>query len=544
MVVRDDGYKGNPNLLRAGTVYAFTQEEALEYAKCRKDIVYFIETYMKIVTLDHGIQPFKMWDFQKQMVNNFHSHRFNICKLPRQVGKSTVSVAYMLHYILFNQHVEVAILANKAATAREILSRLKLAYEKLPKFLQAGIKEWNKGGIELGNGSTIIAESTAADSIRGFTFNLIFLDEFAFVPNNLAEEFFNSTYPTITSGTSSKMIIVSTPKGMNHFYKMWEEASQGKSEYHPYEIHWSMVPGRDKAWKEQVIRNTSQKQFQQEFECEFLGSSDTLISGAKLGTLVPKTPIQIEPNLKIYELPKPDNVYVVTVDTSEGIGKDYACVMVHNVTDYPFTQAAVYRNNEISAMMLPNPIMHIAKKYNDAYVLIELNNTGQQVSDILYHDLAYENIFTTRNDTRNGQHLNYRYNKNQSYGLKMSVATKRIGCNNLKTLIEDDKYIVNDEITIDELMTFVARRNSYMAEEGKNDDTVMNLVLLGWLSTQQLFKDTMDVDIRKKIEEEKMNLKKEEELPFAVTPETEYYNPHNLDMQNSEVVDGDRWFPV
>jgi len=544
-MIRDDGYKGNPNLLRAGTVYAFTQKELEEYKKCHDDIIYFIEKYMKIVTLDHGIQPFSMWDFQKTMVKNFMAHRFNICKLPRQVGKSTVSVAYMLHYILFNENVSVAILANKAATAREILGRLKLAYEKLPKFLQAGIKEWNKGGIELGNGSKIIAESTAADSIRGFTFNLIFLDEFAFVPDNLAIDFFNSTYPTITSGKTSKMIIVSTPKGMNHFHDMWIEAVKKKSDYHPYEIHWSMVPGRDQLWKEETIRNTSARQFQQEFECEFLGSSDTLISGSKLQTMHPETPILVDGSTTLYEYPTDGRSYLVTVDTSEGIGKDYHVAMVHDVTEEPFRQVAVYRNNEISTMVLPTVIKNLAQRFNDAYIMIEINNMGQQVSDILFHDLGYENMLTTLNTAGgNGQHINYKYSKNQYRGVKMTSSTKRIGCDNLKTLIENNKYILRDKTTIKELTTFAARKNTYMAEEGKNDDTVMCLVIFAWVSAQQYFRDMMDTDIRKIMEESKIRAEKEEELPFAIKQEEVYYNPWNMNMEKSTVMDGDRWFPV
>jgi len=261
------GYNNNPNLPREDYIHSFTQHEYDEYVRCIKDPVYFARTYMRIVNVDRGLMPFEMWDFQEDMMQSFHDNRFSICKLPRQVGKTTTSVAYLLHYILFNEMVNVAILANKAATAREIMGRLQLAFEYLPRFLQHGVKEWNKGSVEFANGSRAIADSTSGSSVRGKTFNIVFLDEFAFVPNNIAEQFFNSTYPTISSGNSTKVIIVSTPNGMNLFYKMWMLAEEKKSDYIPIEIHWSMVPGRTKEWKEQVIRNTSEDQFRQEFEC-------------------------------------------------------------------------------------------------------------------------------------------------------------------------------------------------------------------------------------------------------------------------------------
>jgi len=545
MVVRDEGYQGNPNLLRAGTVYAYTQAEKDEYRKCHDDSIYFIESYVKIVTLDDGIVPFKPWDFQKEMLRNFDKYNFNICKLPRQVGKSTVSVSYILHYILFNEYVEVAILANKAATARQILGRLKLAYEKLPKFLQAGIKKWNDGSIELGNGSKIYAESTSSDSIRGYTFNLIFLDEFAFVPHNIAEDFFNATYPTISSGKNAKMIIVSTPKGLNLFHKMWKKAIDKKSEYHPFEVHWSMVPGRDQAWKEKTIRNTSERQFRQEFECDFLGSEETLISGSQMSIMNTIDPIYTEGDLKVYEKPEVGRSYVVNVDTSEGIGKDYHFINVTDVSEWPYKQVACWRNNEMPVMLVPNVIKSICESYNNAYLMIELNNLGQQVSDILRHDLEYEHMFTTISDTQSSQHMNFKYSRSQKYGMKMTSQSKRIGCDNLKSIIENGKYIINDEKTLDELKTFIVRRNSYMAEEGKNDDSIMTLVQFGWMSNQQVFKDQIDSDIRKLLQNEQSGYNEEPEIPFMITPTSGMADPFRQGVQNSFADDeGDRWFPA
>ena len=247
MTDKKGGYLGNPNLKPAGVGIEFTKEQVQEYLKCSQDPIYFIKKYVKIVSLDEGLVPFELYPYQEDIVNTVHNNRFSIAKLPRQSGKSTTMVSYILHYILFNQSMNVAILANKQATAREILSRLKLAYEYLPLWLQQGIVEWNKGSIELENGSRIIASSTSASAVRGGSFNMIFLDEFAHVPQNIAEEFFSSVYPTITSGQSTKVLMVSTPNGLNLFYHYWRGATKkpgehGKNEYIPIEVHWSQVP--------------------------------------------------------------------------------------------------------------------------------------------------------------------------------------------------------------------------------------------------------------------------------------------------------------
>ena len=270
----DQIYLGNPLLKKANVKIDFTPEQVKEFIKCKNDPIYFTKTYVQIVSLDEGLVPFKMWDFQEELIRKFHKSRFNIAKLPRQTGKSTTVVSYLLHYLIFNDSVNVGILANKASTARDLLARLATAYENLPKWIQQGVVVWNKGNIELENGSKILAASTSASAVRGMSFNIIFLDEFAFVPNHIADSFFASVYPTITSGKSTKVIIISTPQGMNHFYKMWQDAVNGRNDYTYHEVHWSQVPGRDAKWKEETIKNTSQRQFTQEFECEFLGSVD------------------------------------------------------------------------------------------------------------------------------------------------------------------------------------------------------------------------------------------------------------------------------
>jgi len=498
----NEGYLGNANLKKVGVNISFTEEQAKEFIRCSEDPVYFIKTYVKIVNVDHGLVPFNMWSFQEDMVRDFHANRFSICKMPRQVGKTTTTVGYMLWCVLFQEEFNIAILANKGQLAQEILSRIQKAYEYLPIWLQQGIITWNKRNIELENGSKIYAYATSAAGVRGGTYNLIFLDEFAFVPKNMADEFFTSTYPVISSGKTSKVIIVSTPCGLNHFYKMWVDATEKRSLYKPIEVHWSMVPGRDDKWKEETIRNTSEEQFRQEFETEFIGSSATLISGAKLRSLAFRDPPWQEENLDIYELPQAGRLYIATVDCSEGVGLDYHTINIIDVTEIPYRQVAKYRNNKLPLLFFPTVIYSLCKRYNEAYALIETNNVGQQVVDILHYDLEYEYVYKIDHHHIKGQTISGGFKKASNFGIKTTKTVKKIGCANLKTLIESDKLRIQDFDTIAELNTFVRVRDSYAAEEGNNDDIVMGLVLFAWLTAQTYFKDATNIDIRKVLLEE------------------------------------------
>jgi len=532
-------YQNNPNLPNEQYRHSFTQTEFDEYLKCAEDPVYFARKYIRIINVDRGLIPFDMWDFQERMLETFHANRFSICKLPRQVGKSTTSVAYILHQVLFNENFVVAILANRAPTARELLGKLKLAFEYLPMFLKQGIKEWNKGSIYLANGSRVLADSTSGSSVRGFSFNLIFLDEFAFVPNNIAEEFFNSTYPTISSGKTSKVVIVSTPNGMNLFYKMWTKAVDKTSTYIPIEIHWSMVPGRDQAWAEETIRNTSQRQFDQEFGCEFLGSSNTLINGAKLAALHWKEPIRRMECMDIFEEPIPKHTYVLTADVSEGQGLDYSAFSIFDVTEIPYRQVAKYRNNEISPMLLPAVIYSAATTYNEAFVLIEINSIGLQVADILHFELNYENLLKFQAKGKQGTQASsgFAAGKNKlAFGLRITAQSKMIGCANLKTLVENDKLILNDEDSITELFSFSANKKTFMAEEGSNDDLAMTLVHFGWLTAQKLFKETVSNDIRHVLQKELEYLQDVENVPFGFID-----NGIDDPFPDQKDPSGDRW---
>jgi hypothetical protein len=512
----DDGYLGNARLKRTGTELSYTEEQVVEIAKCAEDPVYFIKNYVKIVNVDRGLIPFDMWDFQEDMVRTFHNNRFTIAKMPRQVGKTTTTVGYMLWAAIFNEEYTVGILANKGQLARDILGRIQKAYEYLPSWLQQGIMTWNKGSLELENGSKIFAYATSAAGVRGGTYNLIFLDEFAFVPHNMAVEFFTSTYPVISSGQTSKVIIVSTPNGLNLFYKMWTDAIENRSTYKTVEVHWSQVPGRDAKWKEETIRNTSEEQFRQEFETEFIGSNATLISGSKLRSLAFHNPIHTEEGLDIYEQPIPNHLYIASVDCSEGVLLDYSAINILDVTQVPYRQVAKFRSNKIPLLFLPTIIYSLAKKYNEAFALIETNNIGQQVVDILHYDLEYENIYKTEQHHIKGQSISSGFKRSTSFGVKTTKSVKKIGCANLKTLIENDKLIISDFDTIAELNTFVRVRDSYAAEEGSNDDLAMGLVLFAWLTAQSFFKDSTNIDIRQFMLAEQNLLGEEELAPVGI----------------------------
>ncbi len=530
------GYQNNPNLPREGYQHQFTQHEVDEFIKCMNDPVYFAVNYMKIINVDEGLVPFKMWDFQQDMLNTFHNNRFSICKLPRQVGKTTVSVAYLLHYILFNSSVNCAILANKLGTAREIMGRLQLAFEYLPAFLKQGVRQWNKSSLELANGSRIAADSTSGSSVRGKSFNVIFLDEFAHVPENIAEPFFDSTYPTISSGKTTKVIIVSTPLGLNLFYRIWTKAIEKKNEYVPIEVHWSMVPGRDEAWKNQQIANTSEEQFRQEFECEFVGSTNTLINSSKLVALVEKEPIERLDGDKfwVWEKPIPKHTYVMSVDVAEGQNLDYSTFSVIDVTSIPYKVVAKYRDNAIAPILFPTKIVSCAQRYNDAFILVEINSIGLQVADTIHFELAYENLVKIQVKGKQGQQNTPGFTKKMQFGLKQSVQTKKIGCTNLKALIESDKLITNDEHTIFELKTFVAHKTSFAAEEGKNDDMVMGLANFAWLTQQKYFKEQVGNDIRQVLQNEQLKIMDEDLVPFGIIDD-------GLE-KDREVIDGDVWF--
>ena len=539
MATDQNQYLGNPLLKKANVPVEFTKEQIQEYQKCMDDPVYFIQEHMKIVSLDEGLVPFKMYDFQQNMVKTFHDNRFTICKLPRQSGKSTTIIAYLLHYVLFNPNVNVAILANKSSTARDILGRLQLGYENLPKWLQQGVISWNKGSLDLENGSSILAASTSASAIRGGSYNIIFLDEFAYVPSSLAEEFFSSVYPTISSGKSTKVMIVSTPHGMNMFYKLWTDAQSKKNDYIPVEVHWSEVPGRDEVWKEETIRNTSQSQFNSEFECEFLGSIDTLIAPHKLKVMPYIDPIQSNADLDIFERPDPKKTYFLTADVSRGTSQDYSAFLVLDVTEMPYKVVAKYRNNEIKPLIFPQKILEVAKAYNECFVLVEVNDIGEQVANALQYDLEYDNLVMASMRGRAGQILGAGFSGGKAQlGVRTTKAVKRIGCSNLKQLIESDKLLIPDYDIMSELSTFIVKGSSWQADDGCTDDLVACLFIFAWAVDQQYFKELTDNDIRERMYAEQKEQLEQDMAPFG-------FVDNGIDEPEVEVDEyGTRWTTV
>ena len=498
-----ESYLGNPNVKRDGVVTNFTKEQITEYAKCMKDPSYFAKTYLKVIHLDRGLVPFNLYPYQEEMFKHFQESRFSIVLACRQSGKSISSVAYLLWYALFHSEQTIAILANKGATSREMLSRITLMLENLPFFLQPGCKALNKGSIEFSNNSRLIAAATSGSSIRGMSVNLLFLDEFAFVEN--ATEFYTSTYPVVSSGKTSRVIITSTANGLGNIYhKLWEGAVQKTNEYKPFRVDWWDVPGRDEEWKRQTIANTSELQFMQEFGNSFLGAGSTLISGDKLLGMQAATPIYTQGSIKVYEKPKPDAQYMVFVDVAQGRGQDYSTFNVIDVSSRPFKQVATYRDNMISPLLFPDFIYKYACTYNNAYVIIESNDQGSVVANGLYYELEYENVFVES------------VTKADAIGVKMTRKVKRIGCSNLKDLIEENQLEVVDGDTILELSTFEANGSSYEATKGNHDDLVMNLVMFGWFTVNPFFTEIADIDVRSMIHAENIKMIENDMLPFGV----------------------------
>ena len=481
-----DGYNGNSLVKKDGITHNYTQEEIQEYRKCMKDPAYFATTYAKIINLDKGLVPFDLYPYQEKMFKHFNENRFSVILACRQSGKSISSVIYLLWYAIFHPEKTVAILANKGATAREMLARVTLALENLPFFLQPGCRVLNKGSLEFSNNSRIIAAATSASSIRGQSVNLLFLDEFAFVEN--ANQFYTATYPVISSGQETKVIITSTPNGVgNMFYKIWEGAVQQSNEFKSFRVDWWDVPGRDEAWKEMTIANTSEAQFAQEFSNEFVGSSSTLVSAEKLLGLKAKEPVEtvVGRNIKMYERADIDHQYIMCVDVSKGRGQDYSTFTIFDITTRPFKQVCTFRDNKISPLLLPDVIVWAAKIYNEAIVVIESNDAGQVVCNGVYYDLEYENTFVESTVKVGG------------IGATMTKKTKRIGCSNLKDLIEQDALEIVDADTIQELSSFVPKGSSYEADKGCHDDMVMNLVMFGWFVSTDAFGNIDEIDLKK-----------------------------------------------
>lgn len=510
-----EGYNGNINLKRINVGIEWTPDLIQEYLRCAQDPIYFVEKYMKIVNVDKGLMTIELYPYQHQILNTVKDERYTIVATARQAGKTTAIAGIILHYIIFNAEKTVALLANKGDTAREILGRIQLAYQHLPKWLQQGVIEWNKGSFVLENNSRVIASSTSSDSIRGFSINLLFIDEAAFIEN--WDEFFTSVFPTISSGQSTKIVLVSTPNGLNHFHKIWFEAEEGRNNYIPIKVTWQDVPGRDKKWMEDTIAAMGGdiEKFNQEHNVEFLGSSGTLIAGWKLKELIHKTPEVSQFGLNQYEKPDKNRIYVAVADVARGKGLDYSAFQIIDVTEMPYKQVCVYRNNIINPVDYAEMLHKTIIAYNRAFLLVESNDIGGQISDILYHDFEYDNMLFTEAMGRNGKRISSGFGKNVEKGIRTTRNVKSIGCSVMKMLIEQNQLIIQDHETIQELSTFSKKHNSYEAENGKHDDLVMCLVLFSWLTNQNYFKDVTDINTLIRLKEKNEEDMFDDLLPFG-----------------------------
>jgi len=519
----ETSYHGNPNLKSIGHKHDFTQEQIKEYLKCQSDPIYFIENYCHIVTLDNGLQLFKLYDCQKKKVEIIVNERKVILMEGRQQGKTVTAAACILHYTIFNADKTVAIMANKTASAREVLLRYQTMYENLPIWMQQGVKTWNKGDVELENNCRVFTAATTTSGIRGKSVNWLYIDEAAIIPNNVADEFFASVYPTISAGETTKILLTSTPLGYNHFWKFWNEAEKGTNGFVSHFIPYTDIPGRDEAWAEQQLKLLGELKFTQEVLCDFLGSSNTLINARTIATLSSKDLLYENPEgngVDIYEDPQEDHYYCITVDTARGIGGDYSAFVVFDITEMPYKVVAKYRNNKIAPMLYPNVIAKVGQDYNNAFVLIENNDIGGQVVEILHEEIEYDNIFSTVTE-KSRQYVSPGFGKSTRLGVNTSKQVKRQGCFNFKSLMEEKKLLVFDADIISEISTFVEKGNTYQADEGYNDDCVMCMVLFGWLSTMPFFKELVDVNTREGLYKQEMQSITQNLTPFVMRKSNE-----------------------
>jgi hypothetical protein len=511
----ENSYHGNPNLKPIGHQHQFTPEQIHEIARCQQDPIYFIENYCHIVSLDKGLIKFTLYDCQKEKVNIILDNRKVVLMEGRQQGKTVTAAACILFYTIFQENKTVAILANKGASAREVLDRYQIMYENLPLWMQQGVRTWNKGNVELENGCKVFTAATTGSGIRGKSVNWLYIDEAAIIPNNVAEQFFASVYPTISSGVTTKILLTSTPLGYNHFWKFWNEAEQNKNGFVSHFIPYWEIPGRDEAWADEQLRTLGEVKFNQEVLCQFLGSSNTLINGRTLSVMSSINPVfHNELGLDLYENPAKDRFYVISVDVARGVGGDFSAFTIVDVTEMPYKLVGKFKNNMIAPMLFPDVIFKAAKDYNNAFVLVETNDIGGQIADILHKDLEYENILRTFSE--NGRtYLTAGFNKTTTLGVRTTKSVKRQGCFAIKSLLEEKKLNIFDADIIHEFSTFVEKNGSYVADESYHDDLVMTLVLFGWLTTNQYFTELTDINVRDKIYKQQMLQIEDSLTPFG-----------------------------
>jgi hypothetical protein len=544
----NNGYNGNSSLKRIGIYFSYSEEQVLELAKCAEDPIYFIDNYCYIVTLDYGIQPFKLYDCQKKKIKLIHDNRKVILMEGRQQGKTSSAAAYILWYTLFQDSKTAAILANKASTAREVMARYQLMFEHLPDWMQQGIKTWNKGDIELENGSIVFTAATTSAGIRGKSVNLLYIDEAAIIPNTVADAFFTAVYPVISAGQTTKILITSTPLGYNHFWKFWNDAVNKNNDFVPLFIPYSEIPGRDEAWALEQKRQLGDLKYNQEVLCKFLGSSLTLINSDTIEYMSTCPTVYSKDGLDLYEFPVKaqldedteeligkSHAYVIVADTAKGVGGDYSAFIIMDVSSVPYKLVGKFRDNKIAPMLYPSVIYKVARDYNMAYVLIEINSS-EQVAHIMHNELEYENLIFVNRDTKTGQTVTGGFGGGKTQlGVQTDKRVKRIGCFTFKSLVEEKKLLITDADTISEISTFIQVKDSYAADDGYHDDLVMPLVLFSWLTTNPYFKELNDVNIREAMYQARIKQIEEDIVPFGFA--------FNGTEEDYSVEDGDMWKP-
>ena len=527
----DNSYNGNSLLKPIGFEMQYTVEQVKELMRCKEDPQYFIENYCYIVSLDQGLILFKLYDCQREKVDIIMNNRKVILMEGRQQGKTITSAACILHYTIFNSNKTVAILANKSTAAREVLNRYQIMYENLPLWMQQGIKTWNKGDVELENGSKVFTSATSTSGIRGKSVNWLYIDEAAIIPNNVAEEFFTSTYPTIMAGETTKVLLTSTPLGYNHFWKFWNDATEGRNGFVPLQIEYWKIPGRDEKWAAEQKAVLGELKFNQEVLCTFLGSSNTLISPDTIARLSPISWLHSKDGLDVLEYPIAGHTYFCSVDTSRGVGGDYSAFTLMDTTEFPFKIVAKYRDNKISPLLYPTVIHKVCKDYYNAYVLVEINDIGQQIADIIHNDLEYENMIWVGSDSRYGQVMSSS-GRHSNLGVRTTKQIKRIGCSTLKSLVEENKLLVFDQDIISEFSTFIEHNGVFQADEGYHDDLTMTLVLFAWATNDPMFKDLMNVNNRQAMYSAQMQTIEDELTPFG-------FIDNGIPEEEQAIIDGD-----
>lgn len=519
----DQTFAKKPALMQAGLGLELTPLQQEEWVKCALDVVYFVENYYRITTIDRGFILFEPFEFQKEMLQAFQDNRFTILATSRQAGKTTVAAAFLLWFVLFHPDKEVAILANKERQAREIMDRMQKALQDLPFFLQSGLEKYGTTEMAFENGSKVFVYATSPDAIRGRSCSLVYLDEFAFVDGD--EEFWESVYPTLASGSSSRCIITSTPKGQRGmFYALWQGADPDENGntngFFKKKVTWQDVPhyANDPTFEESTRARLGDSRFLQEFCVEFRGSVGTLIPSQLLMAMRSKEVTELNEFTKVLYEYNPDHSYVAIGDVGGGLEQDYSVLTIFDVTEIPYKIAAKYRCNTISPLLFPFTMVDMCNHYGQCPLLVETNNdVGGQAITVLWYDLEYLETIMTSNDPKRGGSGTRVGGKGAKPGIKTTSRVRNIGCSNLKGLIETGKLEIEDMDTIDELSTFILKNDKYQADEGCHDDCVMTLVLFSWLVKQDWFEDLYSVNVSQEMKKTASEKAIEALIPFGGT---------------------------